>query len=150
MRAHHLPEKNGLSAALIVYLSIYCFVFILFAIFLYSLLQPRQVPNPGLAAYKPPPRTVISYDLPPRLLAHHGQPPPLSELLPAPEADETTGRSVRTVEVSPEPPPAPSPQRTKVVRPTKPSRVATPAREHSNSGGAYAAAYPSYSGNRPF
>jgi hypothetical protein len=73
MRAHHLPETNGLTAALIVYLSIYGLVFVLFAIFFYSLLQPKQVPNPGLAAYKPPPGTVINYELPPRLFAQHGE-----------------------------------------------------------------------------
>src|SRR6266851_9581096 len=96
-------ETDGVGVALGIHLSIYSVVFVLFAMWLYSVLLPKQVANPGLAAYKPPPGTVISYELPTRLLAQYGQPPLLAELPPTPEADETTGRSVQTVEHAPEP-----------------------------------------------
>jgi hypothetical protein len=56
-----------------------------------SLLQPKFVPNPGVAAYKPPPGTVISYNVPGRFLAQYGQPPQLADLPPTPEAN---GRQV--------------------------------------------------------
>ena len=65
-------ETEGVGVALGIHLSIYSFVFVLFAMWLYSVLQPKQVANPGLAAYTPPPGTVISYDLPTRLLAQRG------------------------------------------------------------------------------
>ena len=137
-------ETEGVGVALGIHLSIYSFVFALFAMWLYSLLLPKQVANPGLAAYQPPPGTVISYELPPRLLAQHGQPPPLAELPPTPEADDTIGRSVQTVEHAPEP------ERVVKVKTPKLPKVAAPPRERGNSLGAYAAAYPAYSGNRPF
>ena len=137
-------ETEGVGVALGIHLSIYSFVFVLFAVWLYSVLQPKQVANPGLAAYKPPPATVISYELPTRLLAQHGQPPLLAELPPTPEADETTGRSVQTVEHAPEPEPVVK------VRTPKLPKVAAPSRERGNPLGAHTAAYPAYSGNRPF
>jgi hypothetical protein len=144
MRTRYRLETDGLGVALGIHLSIYSFVFVLFSAALYSLLQPKQVPNPGLAAYKPPPGTVISYEMPPRLLARHGQPPQLAELPPTPEADETTGRSVQAVE------PAPEPDRVVKVRTPKPPKVAAPPRERGNPRGAHAAAYPAYGGDRPF
>jgi hypothetical protein len=133
-----------LGAALALHLSLYSFVFGLFALWLYSLMAPKVVPNPGLAAYKSPPGTVISYDVPARLLAQHGQPPQLVDLPPTPAADETTGRSVQTVEQ------APGLQRVvKAKRPKRP-KVAAPQRERGNPWGAYAASYPAYGGHRPF
>ena len=78
MRARHRTESNGVSVAVGIHLTAYALVFGLFALWLYSLLQPRVLPNPGLTAYAPPPGVVISYDMPARLLAEHGQPPPLA------------------------------------------------------------------------
>jgi hypothetical protein len=37
-------------------------VFCLLAAYFYSLMQPQYIPNPGLAAYKPPPATIINYE----------------------------------------------------------------------------------------
>ena len=102
MRNRYQKETDGLGVALAIHLSLYSFVFAIFALWLYSLLQPKLVPNPGVAAYKPPPGTVISYHVPGRLLAQHGQPPELADLPPTPEADQTTGRSVQAVEQVPE------------------------------------------------
>jgi hypothetical protein len=125
---------------MVIHLSLYSFVFAMFAFWLYSLI----IPNPGMAACKPPPGTVITYEVPTRLLAQHGQPPKLAELPPTPEADETIGRSVQTLEQAPEP------QRTVKARRPKPPKVAAPSRERGNPWGAYAASYPAYSGDRPF
>jgi hypothetical protein len=144
MRHRYRQDADGLGAALAIYLSLYSFVFVLFALWLYSLMQPKVVPNPGVAAYKPPPGTVISYDVPARLLAQHGQPPQLAELPPTPEADETTGRSVQTVEQAPEP------QRVVKAKRHKPPKVAAQPPERGNPWGAYAASYPAYRGDRPF
>jgi hypothetical protein len=58
--------SDGLDAALAIYLGAYSFVAACFAFALYSLLQPSTSPNPGLDAYNPPPRTVISYVAPVR------------------------------------------------------------------------------------
>jgi hypothetical protein len=144
MRNRGRREPDGLGVALAIHLSLYSFVFALFALWLYSLLQPKAVPNPGLAAYQPPPGTIVSYEVPPRLLAQHGQPPQLAELPPTPEVDETTGRSDQTVEHAPEPQ-----QAVKARTPGRP-RVVAPSRERGNPWGAYAASYPGYIGDRPF
>jgi hypothetical protein len=145
MGNHYRQETDGPGVALAIHLSLYSFVFALFALWLYSLMQPKVVPNPGVAAYKPPPGTVISYGVPPRLLAQYGQPPQLAELPPTPEAhDETTGRSVQTVEHATEP------QRAVKARTPRPPKVAGPPRERGNPRGAYTASYRAYSGDSPF
>src|SRR5712691_848250 len=56
--------SDGLDAALAICLGAYAFVAGCFALALYALLQPSTSPNPGLAAYNPPPATVISYVAP--------------------------------------------------------------------------------------
>ncbi len=81
-----------MSVAVGIHLTAYALVFGLFALWLHSLLQPRVFPNPGLAAYAPPPGVVISYGMPARLLAQHGQAPPLAEFTARREEPETTGR----------------------------------------------------------
>ena len=79
-------------------LSLYSFVFAMFAFWSYSLMQPKLIPDPGMRAIKPP-GTVISLRgtrsiaCPARAAAEA-----LSELPPTPEADETVGRSVQTLE----------------------------------------------------
>jgi hypothetical protein len=50
---------DGNSAAVGIPFAVYLTVFGLLALRLYSLYQPQYIPNPGLAAYKPPPATVI-------------------------------------------------------------------------------------------
>src|SRR4051812_13888157 len=54
-------QRDGLAAALAIHLCIYCAVGGCFAFGLYELLQPTRFSNPGIAAYNPPPRTVIAY-----------------------------------------------------------------------------------------
>jgi len=55
--------------------AVYLTLFGLLALWFYSLFQPQYIPNPGLAAYKPPPCTVIG-EMPARLLAQHWEAPP--------------------------------------------------------------------------
>jgi hypothetical protein len=143
MRARHRTESDGVSVAVGIHLTAYALVFGLFALWLHSLLQPRVFPNPGLAAYAPPPGAVISYDMPARLLAQHGQAPPLAEFTARREQDETTGRSVHVAE--------PEPDRTIPVQaPARPREPAAPLPERASPASHRAAAYPGYSGDRPF
>jgi hypothetical protein len=110
-------------------------VFGLFALWLHSLLQPRVFANPGLAAYAPPPATVISYGKPARLLAEHGQAPPIAEVeSPAEQPTRTVVQSKpeRTIDVT-------EPKRSKAKRP----------RERNNPFRDYAAAYRWYGDYRP-
>jgi hypothetical protein len=58
--------SDGLDAALAICLGAYSFVAGCFALALYALLQPSTSPNPGLDAYNPPPKTIISYVAPTR------------------------------------------------------------------------------------
>ena len=108
-----------MSVAVGIHLTAYALVFGLFALWLHSLLQPRVFPNPGLAAYAPPPGAVISYGMPARLLAQHGQAPPLAEFTARREEPETTGRGTSAVE--------PEPDRTiHVQSPARPREPAAP------------------------
>jgi hypothetical protein len=142
MRAHHRTESDGVSVAVGIHLTAYALVFGLFALWLHSQLQPRVFANPGLAAYAPPHSTVISYDMPARLLAEHGQAPPLAEFTARREEPETTGRSI----------PAAQPEPDHIIhaqRPALPREPAAPP-ERPSPASRRAAAYPSYSGDRPF
>ena len=93
-------QRDGLADALAIHLCTYCAVAGCFAFALYELLQPTRNNNPGLAAYKPPPATVITGGLPSRLATS----PPATVTQPAASADlitaepETTGRSTRAPE----------------------------------------------------
>jgi hypothetical protein len=143
MRARHQSESDGVSVAVGIHLTAYALVFGLFALWLLSLLQPRVFPNPGLAAYTPPPGVVISYDMPARLLAQHGQAPPLAEFTARREEPETTGRDTARVE--------PEPDRTiHVQAPARPEQPAPPPPERASPVSHRAAAYPGYNGDRPF
>jgi hypothetical protein len=142
MRARHRPESDGVGAAVGIHLTAYALVFGLFALWLNSLLQPRVFANPGLAAYAPPPGTAISYGMPARLLAEHGQAPPLAEFTARREEPETTGRSIPAVQPEPE-------HVIRVQRPAPPRELA-PTPERPSTVSHRAAAFPGYSGDRPF
>ena len=55
------PHIKKTRAAIAVYLAVCMFVYGFFGFGFYKMFQPLQFPNPGLAAYKPPPATVITY-----------------------------------------------------------------------------------------
>ena len=104
---------EGSSAALVLCLGLYCAVAAGFAFGVYELMQPSRHANPGLAAYKPPPATVIA-DAPP---SRHADTALASA---APAEPETVGAA----EVQPPPPaetapPAPEVKQAKVERPKR-------------------------------
>jgi hypothetical protein len=110
--------SDGVAAAVGIHLCLYCALAGCFAFGFYALMQPTPYPNPGLAAYKPPPATVISYALPPRL-ANSIHEPPASPALGKPEP-ETTGRSTPQPELARAPAPvATSPPKMKPRREVK-------------------------------
>jgi hypothetical protein len=148
MRVRDCSQAEGTTAALGVSLLAYTVVFGLFAIALYWLLQPHRVQNPGLAAYEPPPGTVISYQLPARLLAQNGQAPPLAAVESA--ADETTGRSAKVAELAPEAATKVAAAPERATQPRKPKRPRVVQRERRNPWGDYAESYWSYGGYRRF
>ena len=51
---------DGATVELAIYAVICCAVTVCLALGLYELMQPRRIANPGLAAYKPPPGTIIN------------------------------------------------------------------------------------------
>ena len=124
---------EGNSAGLGIPVAVYLTVLGLLALWFYSLFQPQYIHNPGLAAYKPPPATVIA-DMPARLLAQHSQATPPAEI--ESPADEPTPK---VVESKPEP-------TTHVTQPKRPK--AKRPRERYNPYRDYAAAYPWYGGYR--
>ena len=64
MRGSSERDPDGVTVGLVEHLSLYCAGAACIAFALYYSMQPTQVANPGLAAYKPPPRTVITYVAP--------------------------------------------------------------------------------------
>src|SRR5215813_12736082 len=64
MRRASEREPDGVGVALAEHLCMYCAGAGLIAFALYYAMQPTRVANPGLAAYKPPPRTVMTYTVP--------------------------------------------------------------------------------------
>jgi hypothetical protein len=96
-------QRDGLAGALAIHLCTYCAVAGCFAFALYELLQPTRNSNPGLAAYKPPPATVITHGPPSRVAASS----PATIVQPIATADsfasepETTGRSTHSPEPNP-------------------------------------------------
>jgi hypothetical protein len=66
MPSAYRQQDNGVGAGLGFHLCLYCAVAACFAVGFYALLQPVRVPNPGLAAFKPLPGTIVTYvQLPP-------------------------------------------------------------------------------------
>ena len=61
MRTSGYPQTEKTGVAIAYYLAVCMFVCGLFGFGFYNMFQPRQFPNPGLTAYKPPPATVITY-----------------------------------------------------------------------------------------
>jgi hypothetical protein len=64
MRRSSDEDPDGVAVALTKHLCMYCAGAGLIAFALYYAMQPTRVANPGLAAYKPSPRTVMTYTVP--------------------------------------------------------------------------------------
>src|SRR5262249_14740228 len=104
------------SATLVLCLGFYVAVAACFAFGVYELMQPSCHTNPGLAAYKPPPATVIAYAPPSRSAD-------AAVAAPAPAEPETVGAAEAAAppaEAKPETkPPAPEVKEAKVERPKR-------------------------------
>jgi hypothetical protein len=88
-------QRDGLAGALAIHLCLYCAVGGCFAFGLYGLLQPTRFVNPGIAAYHPPPATVIAYG------PSSGLPPPPDVTVPQPVvAGDIASRLETTVKSS--------------------------------------------------
>jgi hypothetical protein len=154
------------ASAVCMLLTAYTIVFGLFGLWFYSFFVPtRHLANPGISAYKPPPATVINYEIPARALVQDQQAPPVVEVESRPEQPMTavpasTGNASKVVERPPE----------RIINVKKPQRPKSPGvpHERDNPLNAYAAArfgnagaaapsryhgagaYPGYLGDRPF
>lgn len=137
--------SDGVATALGVVVCLYCAVAGCLGFGLYTLLQPARFPNPGMAAYKPPPRSVVTF-LPPLRLRNDGA--RAGSLEPTTAEPETTGVSLRPPDADtsvqsasqPEPQTVPPPPR----RPSKrtPRRAVQP--ETTTATPERAACIPSY------
>ena len=117
-------QSDGLAAALAIHLGVYCAAGACFALGLYALMQPSRSANPGVAAYKPPPGTVITYAPPSRVQPSQGArrtEPVAAAALTVPET-ETTGRSTHdmTLETADRSAVGAEPRATNAPRPPKP------------------------------
>jgi uncharacterized iron-regulated membrane protein len=102
---------SGLVTALVIFLGVYAGIALCF----YWLMQPSVAKNSGLAAYQPPPKTVVIYADMPRL------PPPPSESLVALAGAEPTQEIAEKSVAAPKPESnkreaRPAPRRERVVR----------------------------------
>jgi hypothetical protein len=151
--------ENRIDGAALGLLAAFAAVFSLFAVWFYPLLHARQNPNPGLAAYEPPPKTVVDYTTAGRLPAQ--QAPPLAEIErrpvePTTNVSPASEQPAKVVDHQPE----------RIIDVKKPKRPKAPTHPserdnplagyaaaysgHSGGGSGSAAAYSGYSGGRPF
>ena len=84
MRTGYPPIKKT-RAAIAMYLAVCMLVYGFFGFGFYKMFQPLQFPNPGLAAYKPPPATVIIYF--PTATLIYGEPAPSETATQEPSHD---------------------------------------------------------------
>jgi len=122
------PQTEETGAAIALYLAVCMLVCGLFGFGFYSMLQPRQIPNPGLAAYKPPPAAVIRYAAAGQL-AYRGSAPAesASEDASHDTPDETTGRAAQVAETPTPVVSMPAPQ---VNSERRPARAREAAKSH--------------------
>jgi hypothetical protein len=149
MRTACAPTE-GTAVAIASLLTVCAFVCGLLGFGFYKLMQPRQIPNPGLAAYKPPAATVIIYP-PVAQLPYKQQPVPTftTDQSSRDTPDETTGRAVHIAEpatvVAPAPSQLPKPKGSKGrvrAASTKTQRTASTKAQYPSA--SFAAAYPWY------
>jgi hypothetical protein len=91
MRTTRYSQTKESGVVIAFYLAVCMFVCGLFGFGFYNLFQPRQFPNPGLTAYKPPPATVITYAATSKFA--YGEPAPSETATEEPShgaPDETT------------------------------------------------------------
>jgi hypothetical protein len=125
--AHH-PDTT--TAALSIHLIVYCAVGACLAFGLYALLQPSRAPNSGMAAYEPPPGTVVKYGKP-SLATGFAEPiaPVEQSIAPAAliaEEPATTARSTPEPELQPTTAPPSQPRTAR--RPNREVKIEIPKR----------------------
>ena len=93
-------QKTG--AAIAVHFAVCILVCSILGLGLYTLFQPRRMSNLGLAAYKPPPATVINYPAASQFARAQSEPPePVTEVTSPAQPDETTGRGAHVADPTP-------------------------------------------------
>jgi hypothetical protein len=140
MRAGSPIERDGLGVALGFHLVAYSVAFGCFALGLYTVMQPQRLPNPGLAAYKPPPATVIDVVGP--LLSLPTQAVEVASIdlaPPLPAAPVATAAAVPELQ-----PPSPAP--VQAARPKR-QRPVVPVNQYRGALNDYAA-YPGHNSDR--
>lgn len=98
-------EKTGFAIATLLMACAFACATAVFGF--YKLMQPVQNANPGIAAYEPPPRTVINYS--PAARFTHNQTAAPTDVPSADNITETTGRAIQAEEAASktvDPPPA--------------------------------------------
>jgi hypothetical protein len=148
MTRYRIAENRIDGTALGGLLAAYAVVFGLFAVWFYPLLHARHNPNPGLAAYQPPPATVVDYQAATRSPAQHWQAPPLAEIESRPAEPKTNAlpsseHSTKVVDHQPE-------RVIDVKKPRRPKAPTSPSERDNPLRGYAAAAHSEYSGGRPF
>jgi hypothetical protein len=129
MRTKGHPQTEDARVAIAFYLAVCMFVCGLFGFGFYNMFQPRQIPNPGLTAYKPPPATVITYAATAKFA--YGEPAPSETATeePSHDAPDKTTRAY----ASATPPvvftPAPHVSRDAAKRPARTRSVEAKARQ---------------------
>jgi hypothetical protein len=131
MRRSSDRDPDGVATGLAIHLCLYCAAAACFAFGLYYLMQP----TPGLAAYKPPPRTVIAH-APPLTLEREAI-TPVARVEPEPE---TVGASV---------PQQPETKKAKAQVKTQSASRARPVRRPQPAEPANYAYQPFFGGYRP-
>ena len=85
------PHIKKTGTAIAIHLAVCMLVYGFFGFGFYKMFQPLQFPNPGLAAYKPPPATVITYAATAKLIYGEPAPPETATEEPSHDApDEAT------------------------------------------------------------
>jgi hypothetical protein len=135
MRRSSDRDPDGVATGLAIHLCLYCAAAACFAFGLYYLMQPTRLVNPGLAAYKPPPRTVIAH-APPLTLEREAI-TPVARVEPEPE---TVGASV---------PQQPETKKAKAQVKTQSASRARPVRRPQPAEPANYAYQPFFGGYRP-
>ena len=79
------PHIKKTGTAIAIHLAVCMLVYGFFGFGFYKMFQPLQFPNPGLAAYKPPPATVIIYFPTAKLI--YGEPAPSETATQEPSHD---------------------------------------------------------------
>ena len=133
------PHIKKTGTAIAIHLAVCMLVYGFFGFGFYKMFQSLQFPNPGLAAYKPPPATVITYAATAKLI--YGEPAPSETATEEPShdaPDEATrayasATPLVTAALPVAPMPVPHVKREAATRPAKVRGVETKARQAHSS-----------------